>query len=132
TVVHFPAGGPGGQDSHTCFWGVSYTQETRNIIWPDSHTDYPVSTDTIPAGGKIVLRGQFPHSRFFSLTASSTLGVLRGHLYDDQIKPDPGSTNPFLPGADRNAKHRSYTVTVVDQPSPGPGLEQPNVLYAGV
>ena len=131
-VVHFPAGGPGGQDSHTCFWGVSYTQETRNIVWPDSHTDYPVSMDTIPAGGKIVLHGRFPHARFFSLTASSPPGVLRGHLYDVAIKPDPGSTNPFLPGANRNAKHRSYTVTVVDQPDPGPGHEQPNTLYAGV
>ena len=26
TVVHFPAGGPGGQNSGACFWGVSYTQ----------------------------------------------------------------------------------------------------------
>jgi hypothetical protein len=121
-----------GVNSRACFWGTSYTQETRNIIWLESHTDYPVSTDIIPAGGKIVLHGQFPHSRFFSLTASSTLGVIRGHLYDIEIKPDPGSTNPFLRGADRNARHRSYTVTIVDQPDPGAGHEQPNTLYAGV
>lgn len=132
TVVHFPVNGPGGQNSHTCFWGTSYTQETRNIIWPDSHTDYPVSIDTIPAGGKIVLHGQFPHARFFSLTTSSTLGVIRGHLYDVNIKPDPGSSNPYLPGANRNATHRSFTVTVVDQPDPGVGHEQPNVLYGGI
>ena len=132
TVVHLPANGPGGQDSHQCFWGESYTQERRNIIWPDSHTDYPVSIDTVPAGGKIVLHGQFPHARFFSLTTSSTLGVIRGHLYDVAIRPDRGSTNPFAPGANRNATHRSYTVTVVDQPDPGPGHEQPNVLYGGV
>jgi hypothetical protein len=132
TVVHFPVNGPGGEASGTCFWGTSYTQETRNIIWPDSHTDYPVSIDTIPAGGKIVLHGQFPHARFFSLTTSSTLGTIRGHLYDVDIKPDPGSTNPFLPGANRNTTHRSYTVTVVDQPDPGPGHEAPNVLYGGV
>jgi hypothetical protein len=132
TVVHFPVNGPGGEASGTCFWGTSYTQETRNIIWPDSHTDYPVSIDTIPAGGRIVLHGQFPHARFFSLTTSSTLGVIRGHLYDVGIRPDRGSTNPFLPGANRNATHRSYTVTVVDQPDPGPGHEQPNVLYGGI
>lgn len=132
TVVHFPANGPGGQDSHTCFWGTSYTQETRNIIWPDSHTDYPVSIDTVPAGGKIVLHGRFPHARFFSLTTSSVLGVIRGHLYDTEIKPDKGSTNPFLPGANRNATHRSYTVTVLDQPDPGPGHEAPNTLYGGI
>jgi hypothetical protein len=130
-VAHFPANGPGGQDSHTCFWGTSYTQETRNIIWPDSHTDYEVSTNTIPAGGKIVVRGRFPHSRFFSFTITSPLGVLHSFLYDDNIKPDPGSTNPFLPSANRNATHRSYTVTIVDQPDPGPGHEQPNTVYAG-
>jgi hypothetical protein len=131
-VVHFPANGPGGQDSHTCFWGTSYTQETRNIIWPDSHTDYEVSTDTIPAGGKIVVHGRFPHSRFFSFTITSPLGVLHSYLYDVNIKPDKGSTNPFLPGANRNATQRSYTVTIVDQADPGPGHEQPNTVYAGV
>ena len=40
TVVHFPANGPGGQASNTCFWGTSYTEETWNNIWPDSHTNY--------------------------------------------------------------------------------------------
>ena len=130
-VVHFPANGPGGQDSHTCFWGTSYTQETRNIIWPDSHTNYEVSTDTIAAGGKIVLHGRFPHSRFFSFTISSPIGVIHSYLYDVNIKPDEGSTNPFLPRANRNARHRSFTVTVVDRPDPGPGHEQPNTVYAG-
>jgi hypothetical protein len=132
TVVHFPPNGPGGQASGTCFWGTSYTQETWNKIWPDSHTDYETSIDTIPAGGKIVFHGQFPHARFFSFTTSSVLGVIRGHLYDVDIKPDRGSTNPFLPGANRNATHRSYTITMVDQVDPGPGHEAPNTVYGGV
>ena len=131
TVATIPTTLPG-VNSTSCFWGQSYTEETRDIIWPDSHTDYPVSIDTLPAGGKIVLHGEFPHARFFSLTTSSTLGVIRGHLYDVDIKPDAGSTNPFLPGANRNATNRSYTVTVVDAPDPGPGLEAPNTLYGGV
>jgi hypothetical protein len=131
TVVHFPANGPGGQDSHTCFWGVAYTQETHNYVYPDSHTGYGLSVDTIPAGGKIVLHGQFPHARFFSLTTSSPLGVIHDYLYDDQIKPDPGSTNPYLPGANRNAMHRSYTVTVVNGPAPTTGSRPANTVYAG-
>jgi hypothetical protein len=36
TVVNWPASGPGGQDSGTCFWGTSYTQQTWNYIWPNS------------------------------------------------------------------------------------------------
>ncbi len=121
----------GGEQSGTCFWGTAYTQQTRNIIWPESHTGYPISLDTLPAGGKIVLRGRFPHARFFSFTVSSPLLQLRQHLYDVDIRPDKGSTNPFLPGANRATKHRSYTITVVDQPDPGPGHRQTNVLYAG-
>jgi hypothetical protein len=131
-VAHFPAHGVPGARSRSCFWGTSYTQETRNIIWPESHTDYPVSTDSIPAGGRIVLHGRFPHARFFSFTITSPALQLRNYLYDDNIKPDRGSTNPFLPGADRNAQRRSYTVTIVDQPDPGPGHRSPNTLYAGV
>jgi hypothetical protein len=131
TVYNIPTNLPGVHSS-ACFWGTSYTQETRNIIWPESHTDYPTSNDAIPAGGKIVLHGQFPHSRFFSFTVTTPLLQIRYYLYDVNIKPDPGSTNPFLPGSDRNAKHRSYTVTIVDQPDPGAGHEQPNTLYAGV
>ena len=121
----------GGERSGTCFWGTAYTQQTRNIIWPESHTGYPISLDTIPAGGKIVLHGRFPHARFFSFTASSALLQIRHHLYDVDIKPDKGSVNPFLPGADRSAKHRAYTVTIVDQPDPGEGHRKTNVLYAG-
>ena len=130
-VVHFPAHLPGVK-SNACFWGTSYAEETRNIIWPESHTDYPVSTDSIPAGGKIVLHGRFPHARFFSFTITSPILQLRNYLYDVNIKPDKGSTNPFLPGANRDATHRSYTVTIVDQPDPGLGHRQPNTLYAGV
>jgi hypothetical protein len=132
TLVRWPAAGPGGQASGTCFWGTSYTQQTWNYIWPNSQTNYEASVDTIPAGGKVVFHGQFPHARFFSFTTSSTLGTIRGHLYDTQIKPDPGSTNPFLPGANRNAKHRSFTVTMVDAPDPGPGHRAPNTVYGGV
>jgi hypothetical protein len=120
-----------GTHSPDCFWGDSYTQKNRNIIWPESHTDYPVSTDTLPPGGKIVLHGEFPHSRFFSFTATSPFLQLRHFLYDVEIEPDPGSTNPFRPGANRDAKHRSYTVTIVDQPDPGPGNRAPNTVYVG-
>jgi hypothetical protein len=130
TVVQFPANGPGGQNSHTCFWGTAYTQETHNYVYPDSHTGYGLTINTIPAGGKIVLHGQFPHARFFSLTTSTTIGVIHDYLYDVDIKPDPGSVNPYLPGADRNSRHRSFTVTVVDGPAPTSGRPA-NTLYAG-
>ncbi|MFZ1814798.1 MAG: hypothetical protein WBO55_02535 [Rhizobiaceae bacterium] len=33
---------------------------------------------------------------------------------DYLMKPDAGSTNPFLSGADRSARSRSYSLEVVD------------------
>jgi hypothetical protein len=51
-------------------------------------------------------------------------------LADVQIRPDPGSVNPFLPGADRTVTNRSYTAFIDLSPTP-PAKRQPNTLYAG-
>jgi hypothetical protein len=52
-----------------------------------------------------------------------------GGWVDDQINPDPGSRNPFVPGANRKAKRRSYTLRVLDAPMP-PNGPAPNTLYS--
>jgi hypothetical protein len=51
------------------------------------------------------------------------------NLRDEEIVPDPGSTNPFVHPHRRDVKRRSYTVHVVSGPVP----EQPaaNTLYTG-
>jgi hypothetical protein len=52
-------------------------------------------------------------------------------LGDPGVEPDPGSTNPFEEGARRNAKKRSYTVTVSPGQPPGAGSREPNTVYGG-
>jgi hypothetical protein len=86
---------------------------------------------TMPAGSRIVFRGRFAHARYQSLNtyAVATHAPVDG-LDDVRTRPDPGSTNPFRPGANRKATRRSYTITMYNQPAPA--HKPPNTLYAGV
>ncbi|HZE18043.1 MAG TPA: hypothetical protein VE197_21410 [Mycobacterium sp.] len=121
----------GGSNTGTCFWGQLYDQFTRNIIWPDTNTAFPNTIISIPSGGKLVLHGQFPHARFFSFTVSSLAGVIRSTISDADIVPDPGSINPYVAGANRNASNRSFTVTVLNEVPPSSGPRAPNTVYGG-
>jgi hypothetical protein len=128
----------------TCFWG----QPSSNV-GPIDELDYPVAgtnvgaLDTnvvyyytrfqLPAGATVTLHGQYPHARFFSLTTYVTKAGVPGYpstsIYDEQIDPDPGPSNPFRPGEARDSAHRSYTVTISGQVPPT--RPAPNTLYAG-
>jgi hypothetical protein len=37
---------------------------------------------------------------------------------DHQIEPDPGSVNPFVPGANRRAADRGYTIRIASADAP--------------
>ena len=51
-------------------------------------------------------------------------------LSDVQLAPDPGSSNPFLPGADRaRSTQRAYTAFI--EVGPRPAQPAPNTLYTG-
>jgi hypothetical protein len=134
--------GPG--PVNTCFWGqpssnvgpineLNYPVAGGNILAVDTDVVYYYTRFQLPAGASITLHGQFPHSRFFSLTTYVTKAGVTGFpstsIYDAQINPDPGSVNPFLPGEDRVSNHRSYTITISGQPKPA--SPAPNTLYAG-
>ena len=62
------------------------------------------------------ITGQFGHARYMSYN------IYRAHnspsygaLTDEQLRPAPGSVNPFLPGTDPEATNRSYVVAVQPQ-----------------
>src|SRR5271154_3524882 len=129
---------------NACFWGVpssnvgpinelNYPVAGQNVLAVDTDVVYYYTRFQLPAGASITLHGQFPHSRFFSLTTYVSKGAESGlpstSIYDSQINPDAGSVNPYRPGEDRKAKHRSYTVTISGQPQPADPA--PNTLYAG-
>ncbi|MCI0459256.1 MAG: hypothetical protein L0Z62_20090, partial [Gemmataceae bacterium] len=76
----------------------------------------------VPEGTKILIEGDFPHARMTSfqvcapadprfLGTSDGTGLPEIHLLDEDIVPDPGSVNPYLPGADRTARNRHFHIT---------------------
>lgn len=124
-----PPGEPGsfieGTDS-TCFFnygGFGQTSNARgelsyNIAYPDGHAVYWAAYFRRPTGSKLVLHGQYPHSRYTSLVAYNAAGAILDGVNDEMINPDPGSVNPFRPGQSRTAENRSYTVTVASEKRP--------------
>lgn len=123
-----PAGAAGDPTrARSCGWILEPTADRENILFPDTNTRYLGALVPVPPGGYIEIDGQYPHARYMSLQAYSTLLQTTTDLRDTQIVPDPGSTNPFLPGADRNAAHRRYTVKIMSgRPPANPPA---NTLY---
>src|SRR5690348_3565982 len=111
----------------SCGWILEPSADRENILFPDLATRYLGAAIPVPLGGAIELKGQFPHARYMSLQTYSTTLQTATNLRDDQINPDPGSTNPFRVGADRNAAKRDYTVRIVGGKPPAD--PPPNTLY---
>lgn len=105
-----------------------------NAFYTDQNTDYPSAEWDMPAGSELLLKAEFPHARSLSYTVyhpgPGATGVGSSQqLTDAEIQPDPGSTNPFLPGANRAARNRSYTIRFVEQPLPPVDERAPNTMY---
>jgi hypothetical protein len=106
-------------------------------LYPDPNSTYFFAIMEMPAGSVLTLRGRFTHGRYmqFALYRADPLGgfTATGEAFVDyEIEPDPGSENPFVPGANRRTEHRDYAVRIanVDAPEDAADREQ-NTLYAG-
>lgn len=64
------------------------------------------------------------HRSFVTYTEA---GVPRDGLFDSQIEPDAGSSNPFRAGARRDVQPRRYTITIVNGMPASP--RAPNTIY---
>jgi hypothetical protein len=99
-----------------CSWFVQSNPDAVNIAYPDESANYWGTTMAqIPATG-LVVRGRFPHARYFSLHAYDPLLRPVGAIADYQIQRKPG-------------KPRSYEVRIV--PEAKPEQPAPNTIYAG-
>lgn len=121
------------------FWAGSVTATTNNVNYPDEFAAYWGSNWPLglPPGAVLVLHGQFPHARYMSFQTYNynqpppSQGP-NDSLYDAQIVPDPGSTNPFVAGNPRDLPNRSYTIYIVSGTPPANPADRPaNTLYTG-
>ncbi len=116
-----------------CAWPRAAIGKQRfgNVGFVDTYAAYLLTTFAYLSGPTLRIHGLFPYARYMSFTLyAGRSNVLVDHLADKDIVPDAGSTNPFAPLADRQAKHRAYTITIRQGLAP-PGGRAPNTLYTG-
>lgn len=102
----------------------------------DHHCSYNIFPYEVDPENEMVIHGRYPYAAYFSITVIGELNLFVASAVDHELMPDPGSTNPFLPGANWDAKNRSYTLKVrftappegSDHFIPGAGN---NIIYAG-
>lgn len=122
---------------HSCFWpgprarsGV-FTNDSNSFHFenqfPDTATTYIPTAFRLPAGSKLVIRGDFPHMRHWNFNTYNNKGEPQDALNDIEIDPDRGSANPFRPGVPRDVEARRYTLQIVSGKPPQP--REKNTLY---
>jgi hypothetical protein len=120
------------------YWNkLEYPRPIQNPnLWPDTQSTYFLSRFAMPAGSTLTFRGAFPRARYFKFAlykAEHGTFVSTGEdIVGWDIAPDPGSTNPFVVGANRLAEPRDYTVSIIAADAPAdPKMRKANTLYAG-
>ena len=123
------------QPLSTCFWAGPANPTVNpamNVAYPDTGATYWYARFALPAGAHLVLHCRYAQARYQSLDAYAAGGTPVDALNDLATAPDPGSVNPFVAGARRTGRFRSYTVQVVNLPTPAdPSPRAPNTLYLG-
>jgi hypothetical protein len=112
-----------------CTWPVTFGPDEINLLAPDSAADYWMAPFVAVPGTKLVIHGEYPAARYFSLTVNDMGGITLGSLRDDRLDPDPGSENPFR-GPTTHAGPHTYTATI-SFAEPPPGGAEPNTFHAG-
>src|SRR5918912_4201495 len=105
-----------------------FDADTVNILFPDSSAQYWSAEYTAVPGTRIRIDGVFPYARYTSWNVYDPILRPFAKKSDFELTPDPGSSNPFLPGADRTTPidQRHYTLFITFDPADHPG---PNVIY---
>ena len=114
----------------TCQFALTRLDHTTtNVLALDTNAVYWASPYVAAPGSRIRIEGHYPYARYISWNVYDAAGRPIDALSDVQLDPDPGSSNPFLPGADRFTLPRTYTAWI--EFGPRPPNPAPNTLYAG-
>jgi hypothetical protein len=106
-------------------------------LWPDKRPTYFFGQLVMPAGSALIIRGRFPHARYFKFNLykferHTFVAIPGASLAGNEIEPDPGSANPFTPGADRTVKNRNFTIRLTADEQPKDSAKKPkNTLFVG-
>ncbi|MDX6666988.1 MAG: hypothetical protein QOK04_368 [Solirubrobacteraceae bacterium] len=100
-----------------------------NVAYPDESAQYYSGAYQAAPGTRIRIAGQYARARYTSFQVYDVLQRPLDGLADLQLGPDPGSSNPFLPGASRTLTQRSYTAFI--DFGPIPSTRAPNTIYTG-
>src|SRR3954454_4592239 len=106
---------------------TKFDPATVNVAYPDDSAQYYSGAYQLAPGTRIRIHGRFPHSRYISFNVYDAAQRPLDGLSDVVIRPDAGSGNPFLHGAERTFEKRDYTVFI--DTGPKPEKRAPNTLY---
>src|SRR5919108_2483193 len=114
----------------TCQFSLTRLDSSiTNVLAVDTHAVYWGSHYTAVPGARIRIEADFPYSRYTSWNLYDSQAKPIAGLNDQELRADPGSSNPFLPGADRFATPRHYTAFIEFKKAPADPA--PNTIYTG-
>jgi hypothetical protein len=117
-----------------CFWAGVVSPRAFNVLYPDDGVTYWAAQYSLPVGAQLSLEGDFPHARYMSINAYDGQGQPLDRIVDALIAPQPGSRNPFAPGAERDVSPRAYRLQVRERElvagqAVQDAAREPNTLY---
>ena len=124
-----PAVGRAAGVDQTCeLTATRFDPDTLNVLFPDSSAQYWSAQYSAVPGTRIRIDGVFPYARYTSWNVYDPVLRPFAKKTDFELQPDPGSANPFLPGATRNTPiaERHYTLFITFDSADNPG---PNKIY---
>lgn len=110
-----------------CSWLAKTEPDTVNVAFPDTNASYWSHPYANAPGTELVVHGTYPRARYFSFHVYQPTGVPVDSIYDAQIRPDKGSTNPFAGGSLAGKHAYTFRVVFTDRPA----KPAPNTVYAG-
>jgi hypothetical protein len=127
-LVAAPGAHAAGLDETCELTATRFDADTVNVLFPDSSAQYWTASYRAVPGTHTRIDGVYPYSRYTSWNVYDPLLRPFTHMADVDIAPDPGSANPFLPGALRTTPvaQRHYTLYITFDANFKPG---PNTIY---
>jgi hypothetical protein len=110
-----------------CSWTLKLNgTHGLNAGWPDNASSYWYSQYATIPGARLVIHGQYPAARFFTLDVyDAKANPYAPNFSDATLEPDPGSSNPYTtPGV----TGPQYWTAFVDF-GPAPSTPAPNTIY---